>query len=86
MPLVDFPLSKELKGIGMSDTGEYPNYLEKKFSYQNTFYHKEPRLDITDISDREEEKYNFIISADVFEHLNPPVSKAFVNTKKLLII
>ena len=27
---------------------------------------------------------DFIISTDVFEHIEPPVSRAFVNAKKLL--
>lgn len=44
----------------------------KKFNYINTFYHKEPLLNIYD-DDHINNYLNlyFIISSDVFEHINP---------------
>lgn len=85
-PLVisDFPDSKKIVGIGMSDAEHYADRLEKKFSYTNHFYHTEPFLDITDVSDDMHESCDFIISSDVFEHVLPPRSTAFENTFKIL--
>jgi SAM-dependent methyltransferase len=79
-----FPVKKHLTGIGMSDWGEYARRLSKKFNYRNTFYHKEPRLDITNLYDQELESYDFVISSDVFEHVVPPVGKAFHNLYKIM--
>jgi SAM-dependent methyltransferase len=79
-----FPIRKDIKGIGMSDWIGYASRLEKKFNYVNTYYHKEPRLDISDIHGWNEDTYDFIISSDVFEHVAPPVSKSFKNAYSLL--
>lgn len=84
IPLTRFPKTKEIFGIGMSDWEGYANPLEMSLSYQNTFYHKEPKLDITKIPIEKERTLDFIISADVYEHIETPVSRAFENTKKLL--
>jgi len=84
MLLNEFPDDKNINGIGMSDWDGYAKPLTKKFSYTNTFYHQEPKLDITNISDEQKNTMNFIISTDVYEHVLCPVSRAFENTKKLL--
>lgn len=74
-----------MKGLGLSDPEIYARGLAKKLGYTNTYYHKAPYLDITaDVSQELEGYYDFIISSDVFEHVKPPVSKAFSNCKKLL--
>lgn len=52
--------------------------------YKNTFYHKEPRLDITRIDPAMKESLDFVIATDVFEHVDPPVSTAFENVRELL--
>ena len=70
--------------MGMSDWPGYSIPLGKKFSYQNTYYHKEPRFDIKEVPPDIQNTYDFIISSDVFEHLEPPVSPAFVNLNRLL--
>jgi len=67
----------------MSDTEVYAKYLEKKFTYTNTFYHKEPKLDITHPGGHLLDTADFIISSDVFEHVPPPVSIAFDNLFKI---
>jgi hypothetical protein len=82
--LPEFPESKQISGIGMSDWTGYANPLEKKLGYLNTFYHQEPKLDITSIDPSFENIYNFIISSDVFEHIKPPISVAFKNLFNLL--
>jgi len=61
-----------------------PFHWQKKTGYINTFYDRKPHLDIMNIEEEKEEKFDFIISSDVFEHILPPVSIAFQNTFKLL--
>lgn len=83
--LSEFPINKKIKGIGLSDWCGYAKILEEKFSYTNTFYHTDPKLDITAISESLYGKYDFIISSDVYEHI--PLyclDSAFKNTRKLL--
>ncbi len=75
---------KNICGIGMSDALIYGGILQKKFTYQNTFYHKTPRLDITSIDAGQHNSYDFIITSDVFEHIPPPVENAFANLYDLL--
>ncbi len=82
--LPDFPEDKTITGIGMSDWEGYANLLSEKLAYTNTYYHQEPKLDITNITPEQENKYDFIISTDVFEHIPPPVETAFVNVQRLL--
>ena len=84
IPLPEFPVSPNIKGIGMSDWFFYANILTKKLSYTNTFYDQEPCLDITDIDPELENSLDFLISSDVFEHVAPPVSVAFENVYRLL--
>jgi len=82
--LPEFPLRPDLRGWGMSDAG-YTELLSKKIGYTNTYYHKEPRFDITAPLDPEVEgSLDFLISTEVFEHIVPPVSPAFENAQRLL--
>jgi hypothetical protein len=80
----DFPDRKDLVGKGMSDWDGYALPLARKLSYQNTYYHKEPLLDITRISDSDRNSVDFLLSTDVFEHVAPPVSLAFENARAML--
>jgi hypothetical protein len=78
--------NKNLTGIGMSDFG-WDKVFKKKFNYTNTFYHQAPYLDI--YNNEHVKKYSnldFIISSDVFEHINPYPSLqiAFNNLFKML--
>lgn len=82
--LKDFNGKEKMTGIGMSDIDIYAVPLAKKLNYTNTFYHMEPYLDICDVGSEDHEKYDFIISSDVFEHIPPPVEKAFHNMYHLL--
>lgn len=82
--LPEFPTKKEIHGVGMSDWETYANQLEEKLDYSNTFYHQEPRLDITDIKENIIGTMDFVISTDVYEHVLYPVNRAFQNTLKLL--
>jgi hypothetical protein len=84
--ITNLETNKNIKGIGMSDSG-WADICSKKFNYINTFYHKKPLLDIYD--DNHINNYSnldFIISSDVFEHINPfpNLQKAFDNLYKML--
>lgn len=82
--LPDFPERPDIKGIGMSDWDGYAEPLANKCDYQNTYFHQEPKLDITAIDPALEGQFDFIISSEVFEHVPQPVSRAFENVHKLL--
>jgi len=84
LAIPDFPKSRSITGIGMSDSDIYAVPLSKKFSYINTYYHKEPGLDITSLNNQMINSSNFVISSDVFEHVPPPINKAFDNLFKVI--
>jgi len=86
LALPDFPLRRDLRGFGMSDSGRYAARLAEKLDYENTFYHKEPRVDVgvEVVPPHLIEKADFIISSEVFEHVLPPVARAFENVYKML--
>jgi SAM-dependent methyltransferase len=84
LAIPDFPAMPQLTGIGMTDWLGYAKPLAKKFNYRNTYYHQEPKLDITQPPAEMNGTLDFIITSEVFEHLPPPVSIAFENMRKLL--
>ncbi len=84
MPLPSLPVRKSIVGIGMSDSDIYAKWLQRKFSFRNTYYHKEPLLNILNVNGYEESCADFIICSDVLEHVCPPVSLAFQNLFRLL--
>lgn len=59
---------KDINGLGISDDLRYASILELKFNYQNTWFHKEPRLDIMKFKHERHETLDFIICSDVLEH------------------
>ncbi len=84
IPLPYFPVRKDIYGLGMSDADAYAKLLAEKFSYSNTYYHKEPKFDITSVGIGEHYKFNFVISCDVLEHVRAPTIEAFYNLKAML--
>lgn len=85
LTLPSFPEMRQIKGIGMSDCPAIAEPLHReKFDYENTFYHREPRLDIMDENSGKTESYDFIVSSEVFEHVPPPAQLAFNNLFRLL--
>jgi len=82
--LPDFPSRPDIRGIGLSDWDEYARRLASRVNYTNTFYHQEPLLDITAVPDTMAGTCDFVISTDVFEHVTPPVARAFEGALKLL--
>lgn len=71
-------------GLGLSDWPGYAEPLARKFNYTNTYFHQAPLLDVSmPICDRAA-TYDFVISSEVFEHVTPPVSRAFTGAYNLL--
>jgi SAM-dependent methyltransferase len=85
LPIDEFPAEAlSLSGIGMSDSDKYARVLATRLRYTNTYYHKEPRLDILSPRPEHRAAYDFVITSDVLEHVNPPVATAFANLRSLL--
>src|SRR5450631_3154893 len=84
IPLPDLQVRRDIIGIGLSDAQCYAQPLARKLGYTNTYFHSEPRLDIANVPDDRAALYDFIIASDVFEHVVPPVSRAFRNALRLL--
>jgi SAM-dependent methyltransferase len=84
LALPDFPRRPDLIGIDMSGAATYADRLADKLGYTNTFLHKPPKLDITVPDDNWLGRCDFVISSDVFEHVAPPVGRAFDNVLRLL--
>jgi 2-polyprenyl-3-methyl-5-hydroxy-6-metoxy-1,4-benzoquinol methylase len=57
----------------------------RKLDYANTYYHTEPRLDVLAPPAHDRERFHFIISSDVLEHVAPPVEAAFANLRAMLL-
>jgi SAM-dependent methyltransferase len=84
LPLPEFPRRNDLRGLGISDWSGYADTLARKLDYSNTFYHREPFLDLKDVPGAYTGKFDFIICSDVLEHVEPPVNKAIVNLYRML--
>ena len=84
LALPDVPVRKDIAGIGLSDAHAYAQPLAEKFDYENTYYHTDPRVDISNIAPERVGRYDFLIASDVFEHVLPPVARAFENARRLL--
>jgi SAM-dependent methyltransferase len=84
MTLPEMPAMKGVRGIGMSDSSELAARLAEKFNYANTFYHQPPFFDVTKPDPRDEERYDFIFSSEVMEHIPPPVERGFETIARLL--
>ncbi len=74
---------RDLVGIGLSDAACYAVPLARAFDYRNTYFHTEPRLDITAIDPALRGRHDFVLASDVFEHVAPPVSRAVENPHAL---
>jgi len=82
--LPEMPVRREIAGLGLSDVAAYARPLAERFSYENTWFHTSPQLDIANVSPKRFGRYDFVIASDVFEHVAPPVSRAFENARRLL--
>ena len=84
LTLAQFPILKAIRGLGLSDQAGYAGLLAKKFDYTNTFYDREPRFDISERHPQLAGSYDFILLADVLEHIAPPVECALEEACRLL--
>ena len=82
--ITDFPASKGVVGAGLSDWSGYATRLTNKLDYTNTYYHKQPFLDISTKDILPDNQYDFLIASDVFEHVSQPISRAFENAFRIL--
>lgn len=83
--LREIPEDEPITGLGFSDASCYARLLEIRFAYLNTQLDSAPLLDIT--KEKDIERYmpvDFVICSDVFEHVAPPVDRAFRNLASLL--
>ena len=79
------PVRRDIRGIGLSDLEIYAKPLSDLFGYRNTFYHRRPRLDVSNAeSCALWAGLDFITSSDVFEHVPPPVRRTFANCRRML--
>ena len=74
---------KSVRGIGLTDPEPVAAILAERFTYLNTFFDIEPRMNIrSDESPLGE--LDFLIASEVFEHVAPPVADAFHNAARIL--
>lgn len=84
-PLASEIPRKDISGIGMSDSLGYAEHFERLFSYTNTYYHTEPFLDVSSAeSATHYQNLDFVVSSDVLEHVEAPISSAFRNIWSML--
>ena len=84
LTLPDFPVLKALRGLGLTDSEYYAQYLTRSFDYRNTYYDREPRLDIAACEEHPAGTLDFITSSEVFEHVRPPLEATIRNAHRLL--
>lgn len=84
LTLAEFPKLKTIRGLGLSDWEGYAELLAEKFDYTNTFRSADPQFDITKPHPTHHGQYDFIIAAEVFEHIEPPVERALSEACRLL--
>ena len=84
LALQDFPRVRSISGLGLSDASFYAERLREKLDYRNTFYDRQPRLDLLNIPAGDVGRYDFVLASEVFEHVPAPVERAFSSALKLL--
>jgi len=82
--VADFPKLKSIRGMGMTDKPGYAAILAERFDYTNTYYDRAPRFDFTARHTELYGTYDFILSADVLEHVAPPVERPLEEIARLL--
>jgi SAM-dependent methyltransferase len=82
--LTEMPADRSRRGLGISDWEGYATRLAALFSYENTFFHTEPLVDIADPPQRFSGAFDFVIASDVLEHVAPPAQRGFAGAFSLL--
>ncbi|WFU12350.1 hypothetical protein QA646_20790 (plasmid) [Rhizobium sp. CB3090] len=79
-PLNIQPPIPNIRGIGMSDWRGYADEFSRICDFQNTYYHMEPFLDVTDaISSTNYTDLDFVVCSEVLEHVLGPVTNSLQN-------
>ncbi|HLK47024.1 MAG TPA: methyltransferase domain-containing protein [Bryobacteraceae bacterium] len=84
LPLPGFPTLRAVRALGMTDKETYAGRLAEKFNYTNTYFDREPRVDFNETHPELAGLYDFIISADVLEHVAAPPERALTEVCRLL--
>lgn len=84
LPLPQFPEQRSLRGIGMSDWETLAAGLRERFDFRNTFLHADPKLDLLHPGVMDWAAYDFVLASEVFEHIPPPIQRAFDNLARIL--
>jgi SAM-dependent methyltransferase len=84
LALPDFPWVRSISGLGLSDASFYAERIREKLDYRNTFYDREPRLDLLNPPAGDIGRYDFVLASEVFEHVPAPVERAFSSALQLL--
>ncbi len=79
-----FPEVRSIRGLGLSGWSGYAIPLSQKFDYTNSFFHLDPKFDITRIKESDEGQYDFVIATEVLEHVAPPVETPIANLFRIL--
>jgi hypothetical protein len=67
-PLCDLSEFRTVNAIGVSDDDRLARVFQEKFSYTNTFFHTDPKLDICSRESCSGYRADLIICSDVIEH------------------
>jgi SAM-dependent methyltransferase len=84
LAVAEFPKLKSIRAMGMTDKPGYAAILAEKFDYTNTYYDHEPRCDFTEAHPQLYGTCDFILSADVLEHVAPPLERPLEEICRLL--
>jgi len=84
LALPEFPRLKSIRGLGISDKDCYARPLADRFNYTNTFYDAFPRFDATEAHTELAGLHDFVLAADVLEHIAPPIERALEEVHRLL--
>jgi len=79
----EFP-SDSRRGIALSDEEGVVKRLARSLNYENTYYHKEPLLDLRNIDGNQKESLDYIVCSEVLEHIVQPIEDATRNIFHLL--
>jgi hypothetical protein len=83
--LSDVPSNLAVSGLGLSDPEIYAGHFKRIFAYLNTEFYRQPSLDITSsVSCQQYLPVDFVVCADVFQRVRPPLREAFANLRSLL--
>jgi SAM-dependent methyltransferase len=78
------PQIRSIQALGISDKDCLANALAGQFTYTNSFYDQEPRVDLNGRNARYDGQFDFIIAGETLEHVAPPVVDALREIHRLL--